>query len=271
MSTAITQMAMAVIAKEQAEKHAKEQAELQTVIARREAEERSVMRQRVALEAERLMAAKEAERLVAEERAACAREAEEVALRAEIERLRNRSETEILRDEVASLRAEMAGMRQQTHTKEVVQESIYSHLRADGELDMRFRSSKQELSVVQQEVKELKSVVESLEQYLSLRYFYTRRNDCGNWDPKTFIIPAKNELFGDLAFGKRKTLIVNYMAAPPDRPGSGDLSSFSASAKENENLKIIVASLLNFTISSASWGAGGQMKDVTEIVKSMCQ
>ena len=159
------QMAMAVIAKEQAEKRAKEQAELQAVIARREAEERSVMRQRVALEAERLLAAKEAERLVAEERAASAREAEEVALRAEIERLRNRSETEILRDEVASLRAEMAGMRRQTETlptKEVVQESIYSHLRADGELDMRFRSSKQELSVVQQEVKELKSVVESL-------------------------------------------------------------------------------------------------------------
>ena len=165
MSSAIKQMALAVIAKEQAEKLAKEQAELQTVIARREAEERSVMRQRVALEAERLMAAKEAERLVAEERAAIAREAEEVALRAEIERLRNRSETEILRDEVASLRAEMAGMRRQTETlptKEIVQESIYSHLRADGELDMRFRSSKQELSVVQQEVKELKSVVESL-------------------------------------------------------------------------------------------------------------
>ena len=153
---------MAVIAKEQAEKRAKEQAELQTVIARREAEERSVMRQRVALEAERLMAAKEAERLVAEERAARAREAEEVALRAEIERLQNRSEIEILRDEVASLRAEMAGMRQQTPTKEVVQESIYSHLRADGELDMRFRSSKQELSVVQQEVAELKAVVSSL-------------------------------------------------------------------------------------------------------------
>ena len=164
-ASAIKEMALAVIAKEQAEKRAKEQAELQTVIARREAEERSVMRQRVALEAERLMAAKEAERLVAEERAARAREAEEVALRAEIERLRNRSETEILRDEVASLRAEMAGMRRQTETlptKEIVQESIYSHLRADGELDMRFRSSKQELSVVQQEVKELKSVVESL-------------------------------------------------------------------------------------------------------------
>ena len=164
-SSAITQMAMAVIANEQAEKRAKEQAELQAVIARREAEERSVMRQRVALEAERLMAAKEAERLVAEERAARARETEEVALRAEIERLRNRSETEILRDEVATLRAEMAGMRRQTETlptKEVVQESIYSHLRADDKLDMRFRSSKQELSVVQQEVKELKSVVESL-------------------------------------------------------------------------------------------------------------
>jgi len=158
-------MALAVIAKEQAEKRAKEQAELQAAIASREAEERSVMRQRVALEAERLMAAKEAERLVAEERAARAREAEEVALRAEIERLRNRSETEILRDEVASLRAEMASMRQQTRalpTKEVVQESIYSHLRADGELDMLFRSSKQELSVVQQEVAELKLQMASL-------------------------------------------------------------------------------------------------------------
>jgi hypothetical protein len=43
-----------------------------------------------------------------------------------------------------------------------VQESIYSHLRADGELDMRFRSSKQELSVVQQEVAELKLQMASL-------------------------------------------------------------------------------------------------------------
>ena len=158
-------MALALIAKEQAEKLAKEQAELQTATARREAEERSVMRQRVALEAERLLAAKEAERLVAEERAARAREAEEAALRAEIERLRSRSEIEILRDEVTSLRAEMAGMRRQTETlptKEIMEHSIYSHLRADGELDMRFRSSKQELSIVQQEVKELKSVVECL-------------------------------------------------------------------------------------------------------------
>jgi multidrug efflux pump subunit AcrA (membrane-fusion protein) len=175
MSSAITQMAMAVIAKEQAEKRAKEQAELQAAIASREAEERSVMRQRVALEAERLMAAKEAERLVAEEQAARAREAEEVALRAEIERLRNRSETEILRDEVASLRAEMATLRRMTPTKEVVQESIYSHLRADGELDMRFRSSKQELSVVQQEVAELKSQMASL-----LKGGFRIRNVCGN-------------------------------------------------------------------------------------------
>ena len=166
---------MAVIAKEQAEKRAKEQAELQAAIASREAEERSVMRQRVALEAERLMAAKEAERLVAEEQAARAREAEEVALRAEIERLRNRSETEILRDEVASLRAEMATLRRMTPTKEVVQESIYSHLRADGELDMRFRSSKQELSVVQQEVAELKSQMASL-----LKGGFRIRNVCGN-------------------------------------------------------------------------------------------
>ena len=87
------------------------------------------------------------------------------ALAAEIERLRSRSATEILQDEIASLRAEMAGIRQQTQvlpTKEIMEHSIYSHLRADGELDMRFRSSKQELSVVQQEVVELKSIVASL-------------------------------------------------------------------------------------------------------------
>ena len=150
MSSAITQMAMDVIAKEQAEKRAKEQAELQAVIARREAEERSVMRQRVALEAERLMAAKEAERLVAEERAARARETEEVALRAEIERLRNRSETEILRDEVAEMKRQMAAFLSRSPDPEAV------HLRERVvELDTLYKSA---LS----EVKEMKTVVDSL-------------------------------------------------------------------------------------------------------------
>ena len=150
MSSAITQMAMVVIAKEQAEKLAKEQAELQAVIARREEEERSVMRQRVALEAERLMAAKEAERLVAEERAARARETEEVALRAEIERLRNRSETEILRDEVAEMKRQMAAFLSRSPDPEAV------HLRERVvELDTLYKSA---LS----EVKEMKTVVDSL-------------------------------------------------------------------------------------------------------------
>ena len=141
---------MDVIAKEQAEKRAKEQTELQAVIARREEEERSVMRQRVALEAERLMAAKEAERLVAEERAARARETEEVALRAEIERLRNRSETEILRDEVAEMKRQMAAFLSRSPDPEAV------HLRERVvELDTLYKSA---LS----EVKEMKTVVESL-------------------------------------------------------------------------------------------------------------
>jgi hypothetical protein len=70
----------------------------------------------------------------------------------------------------------MESMRQQTQTlptKQILQESIYSNLRADGELDMRFRSSKQDLSVVQQEVVELKSILSSL-----LKGGFRIRNKC---------------------------------------------------------------------------------------------
>jgi hypothetical protein len=166
MSTsAITWKAMQVIAAEEAEKRAAALKLEAAAAAAAEEKERTERQARLALQAERELARIQAERLLAEEQAEAARRAESAALKAEIERLRNRSETEILRDELANLRAEIAAMRQQTQalpTKQIVQESIYSHLRADGELDMRFRSSKQELSVVQQEVKELKSVVESL-------------------------------------------------------------------------------------------------------------
>jgi len=156
---------MEVIAAEAAEKRMA--AEKLSAAARAEAaeKERFERQERLNLHAERELARMQAERLLAEEQAAAARRAEADALAAEIERLRNRSATEILQDEIASLRAEMAGMRQQTQalpTKEVVQESIYSHLRADGELDMRFRSSKQELSVVQQEVAELKGLINQI-------------------------------------------------------------------------------------------------------------
>jgi hypothetical protein len=82
---------------------------------------------------------------------------EVASLRAEMATLRRTPPNEI-----ANLRDEMATLRRMTPTKEVVQESIYSHLRADGELDMRFRSSKQDLSVVQQEVAELKGLVNQI-------------------------------------------------------------------------------------------------------------
>jgi hypothetical protein len=163
--SAITQKAMEVIAAEEAEKRAAARKLEAAAFLLAEEKERSERQERLALQAERELARIQAERLLAEEQAAAARKAESAALKAEIERLRNRSETEILRDEISSLRAEMAGMRQQTQalpTKQILQESINSHLRADGELDMRFRSSKQELSVVQQEVVELKSIVSSL-------------------------------------------------------------------------------------------------------------
>jgi hypothetical protein len=163
--SAITQKAMQLIAAEEAEKRAAALKLEATAAAAAAEKERTELQARLALQAERELARIQAERLLAEQQAVAAREAESAALKAEIDRLRNRSETEILRDELANLRAEIAAMRQQTQalpTKQILQESIYSHLRADGELDMRFRSSKQELSVVQQEVKELKSVVESL-------------------------------------------------------------------------------------------------------------
>ena len=174
--SAITQKAMQVIAAEEAEKRA---VALKLKVAASllaEEKEHAERQARLALQAERELARMQAERLLAEQQAVAAREAESAALKAEIERLRNRSETEILRDEISNLRAEMESMRQQTQTlptKQILQESIYSHLRADGELDMRFRSSKQDLSVVQQEVVELKSIVSSL-----LKGGFRIRNKC---------------------------------------------------------------------------------------------
>lgn len=250
--SAITQKAMQLIAAEEAEKRAAALKLEAAATAAAEEKERTELQARLALQAERELARIQAERLLAEQQAVAAREAESAALKAEIDRLRNRSETEILRDELANLRAEIAAMRQQTQalpTKQILQES----------------------TVVQQQIADLKATVESLEQYLSLRHFYSQRNHCGNWAPKTFVIPAKNELFGDPAIGHRKTLTVKYEAAPPDTPGCGNITSFSVSAKENENLKVIVANMCRFRIFSATWGAGAQMKDVTEIVKSMCQ
>ena len=163
--SAITQKAMQLIAAEEAEKRAAALKLEATAAAAAAEKERTELQARLALQAERELARIQAERLLAEQQAVAAREAESAALKAEIDRLRNRSETEILRDELANLRAEIAAMRQQTQalpTKQILQESIYSHLRADGELDMRFRSSKQELSVVQQEVVELKDLVNQI-------------------------------------------------------------------------------------------------------------
>jgi hypothetical protein len=67
---------------------------------------------------------------------------------------------DILRDEVAQMRAEQMATLKAYHLARVPQQEI--HLRSDGELDMRFKSSKEELATARGEIAELKALVRGL-------------------------------------------------------------------------------------------------------------
>ena len=92
--------------------------------------------------------------------AAATAKAEAVHLQAELARLRARSEIEVLRDEMAQMRAEQMATLKAYHLARLPQQEI--HLRTDGELDMRFKSSKEELATARGEIAELKALVHAL-------------------------------------------------------------------------------------------------------------
>ena len=125
--------------------------------AAKEQAERSV---RVQLQTERELARLAAERALAAEEAAALQAAEAAALQAELKRLRSRSEIEILRDEMAQMRAQQMATLKAYHLARLPQQEI--HLRTDGELDMRFKSSKDELATARGEIAELKGLLHAL-------------------------------------------------------------------------------------------------------------
>ena len=111
-------------------------------------------------QAERDLARIAAERALAAEQALAQQAADARALQAELARLRARSEIEVLRDEMAQMRAEQMATLKAYHLARLPQQEI--HLRTDGELDMRFKSSKEELATARGEIAELKKQMETL-------------------------------------------------------------------------------------------------------------
>ncbi len=87
-------------------------------------------------------------------------EADARALQAELARLRARSEIDVLRDEMAQMRAEQMAALKACHLAHLSLQEIPLH--AFGELDMRLKSSKEELATARGEIAELKALVRAL-------------------------------------------------------------------------------------------------------------
>lgn len=159
MASHITQKALALLAAEEQQKRMEEQQRAFAAAAEAAAKADAERDERVRLQAERELARMAAERVIAEKAAAEAQVAEALALQAELTRLRNRSETEVLRDEMAQMRSEIAQLKARP-TPLLTPQDL--HLRNDGELDMRFKSSKEELATARSEIAELKALVRGL-------------------------------------------------------------------------------------------------------------
>ena len=173
----ITQKALRILEEEKQAALVEEQKRIAIAQAEAAAKEQAERSARVQLQAERELARIAAERTLAAEEAVAVQAADASALQAELARLRARSEIDVLRDEVAQMRAEqMATLK----ARPLPQQEI--HLRTDGELDMRFKSSKEELATARGEIAELKKQMETM---LSGR-FILRPSDnpdgafCGN-------------------------------------------------------------------------------------------
>jgi hypothetical protein len=159
----VTQKALAILAAEEQQKRLEEQQRAAAAAAEAAAKAEAERAARVQLQAERELARVAAERALAEQAAAEAQAAEAATLQAELARLRARSENQILRDEMAQMRAEITALKARPVallTPPAPPQEI--HLRADGELDMRFKSSREELATARAEIAELKALVRGL-------------------------------------------------------------------------------------------------------------
>jgi hypothetical protein len=134
----IKEQAMALLKKEEAAKAAEAEKLRQAALAEAAEQERRAAEARILAAAERQQALLRAERLEAEAAAAAAAAEEKEALQKELHRLRMRTPLQVLQDEVAEMRAEMQMMRVEA---ELIK-SQQIHLRQDGFLDMRFKTSK---------------------------------------------------------------------------------------------------------------------------------
>ena len=156
----ITQQALRILEEEKQAALVEEQKRIASAKAEAAAKEQAERSARVQLQAERELARIAAERALAEEQALAQQAADARALQAELARLRARSEIEVLRDEMAQMRAEQMATLKAYHLARLPQQEI--HLRTDGELDMRFKSSKEELATARGEIAELKALVHAL-------------------------------------------------------------------------------------------------------------
>lgn len=151
-SVALQARALAAIKADEADRLAALKA-VQIAQVQADAERQHLEREaRIIAAAERQQALLRAERLEAEQAAASQAAAEQEALDAEIARLRSRTPLEVLQDEMAEMKR-MLLARPTPPQRE---------LRVDGELDMRFKSSRDELAAARAEIVALKEQVSSM-------------------------------------------------------------------------------------------------------------
>jgi len=149
--SSITERAAAVIKAEAAARLVAEQA-TQAAAASAAAERDRLEREaRIIAAAERQQALLRAERLEAEQAAAAQATSEQAALAAEVARLRARNPLEVLQDEMAEMKRLLAAR--------PAAPPQLQQLRMDGELDMRFKSSRKEITALQDELVALRATV----------------------------------------------------------------------------------------------------------------
>ena len=149
--SSITERAAAVIKAEAAARLVADQA-TQAAAASAAAEKDRLEREaRIIAAAERQQALLRAERLEAEQTAAAAAAAEQTALAAEVARLRARTPLEVLQDEMAEMKRLLAARPAAPRQPQ--------QLRIDGELDMRFKSSREEVAALREALVALSATV----------------------------------------------------------------------------------------------------------------
>ena len=149
--SSITERAAAVIKAEAAARLVADQA-TQAAAASAAAEKDRLEREaRIIAAAERQQALLRAERLEAEQTAAAAAAAEQTALAAEVARLRARTPLEVLQDEMAEMKRLLAARPAAPPQPK--------QLRMDGELDMRFKSSREEVAALREALVALSATV----------------------------------------------------------------------------------------------------------------